>query len=123
LSFLLLSGDGQARAHEVALYAAQPAHWYRPGVTSFVPGDRPEYVARIDSYRCVFTYTVAEGSLWRHLSISLSSRAAGKLPSPIPAWTIASWFGFSGGIVAEGFPEGTAAPPECIIEPGADWIS
>lgn len=111
MSYLLLTGDGKARAHEVALYAAQPAHWYRPKDSTFVPGDVEPYLAQIDSYRCVFSYTHADGWLFRHLSISVAGAKHGYVPQPIVAFTIASWFGFTGGKIER----------DVTLGPGLDW--
>ena len=114
MSFLLLTGAGKDRAHDVALYAADPAHWYRPGISPFVvPGDLDVYTAQIDSFRCVFTYTHHEGVLFRHLSISVAARMQGRVPQPIVAFTLATWFGFTGGDVDE--------EKDVTLGPGADW--
>lgn len=111
MNLLLLDEAAKQRAHDVALFAARPERWYRLGVSTWTPGDLPDYIAQFQSFRCVFTYTVdPAGALWRHLSISVAR--AGKLPHPVAAWTIASWFGFTGAEAVE----------NVVAQPGPDWF-
>ena len=67
----------------------------------------PDYVVLLDSVRCVFTMTRASGKLFRHLSLSVP----GAIPGEVLAYTIATWFGFTGAEVRE----------DVAVGPGADW--
>jgi hypothetical protein len=109
MSLLVLSGNGKELAHEIALFAAMPEHWYRLGESTWTPGERAGYVARIDAYQCCFSYTLANGNLHRHLSISVNRGKT--LPHPFAFFTIASWFGFTGGKEHEGV----------VVEAAEDW--
>jgi hypothetical protein len=119
VSVLALTPEAKQRAHELALYAADPAHWFRAGEHRWTPGDRPEYVAQFESFRAVFTFSVSQGSLWRHLSVSVNKRE--RLPIPMVVFTIASWFGFTGGVPFTGGAHAPAAE-DLILERGEDWI-
>ena len=57
------------------------------------PGDDPRHVCELNTFRCVFSITRAQGKLWRHLSISVPSK---NYPNPFAAFTIAELFGFTG---------------------------
>lgn len=113
LRVLELGDASRQRAHEVALYAARPENWYRPRVSQWVPGDRPEHVADLGDFRCAFSYSVTQGRLHRHLSISTRTPTGPGLPAPLAVWTIASWFGFTG---AEASAEGL------VERAAADWL-
>jgi hypothetical protein len=113
LRALELGDASRQRAHEVALYAARHENWYRPRVSTWVPGDRPEHVADLGDFRCAFSYSVTQGTLYRQLSISTRGPTGPGLPAPIAVWTIASWFGFTG----------AAASAEGLVErPAGDWM-
>lgn len=86
----LLKIDDEARAKVQQVIAWAKEHPYRG---DFVPGDDPHFVAHLDSYRCVFTFTQHGGKIYRHLSVSVPST---KYPNPIAAFTIAELFGFTG---------------------------
>lgn len=124
MSILLLNEAELRRAHDVALHASRPEHWYRPGVSTWTPGDRPEHVVQFASFRAVFSFTVSDGALWRHLSISSANAQRGKLPVPLVACTVASWFGFTGG--KELAEPGERPPPpnfcRLVAAPGEDWL-
>jgi hypothetical protein len=109
MRMLNLSTENKARAQRVLDHATKPENRYKPPC-NWVPGDRPEFVARIDTYRCVFTITeFPDGKLFRHLSISVPNRKA--QPNVIAACTLATWFGFTGAPMHEGI----------ATRPGIDW--
>lgn len=112
MSALILCEHHKRRAQEMATFAARAENWYCPEDPAYVPGDRDDHVAIFDSYRCVFSYTLRQGVLFRHLSISLVDGAPDKLPGHVAVFTIASWFGFTGG---------TEGPKGVITNPGSDW--
>ena len=86
--------DDAAKAKVAAVVAHAEAHPYRPFTPGAkTPGDDDRFVARLGSYRCVFTYTHSDGGVWRHLSISVPSK---KYPNPAAAFAIADMFGFTG---------------------------
>jgi hypothetical protein len=122
LRVLELDDASRQRAHEVALYAARPENWYRIGFSDWSPGERPQHCAMLGSFGCVFSYSLDQGKLYRHLSISTAGALCGKFPAPTAVWTIATWFGFTGAeISAEGLVEhpadGWAARPLSIPLP------
>lgn len=86
---LVIDADAKATAARVLAYAEQ--HHYYPGQPT--PGDNPNFVAKLDTYRVVFTYTHADEMVWRHLSVSIPSD---KMPSPAAVFMIAALFGFTG---------------------------
>lgn len=107
---LFLTPDNKEKAAKVIAFAERPENWYHAGGSSWVPGDRPDFVARIDTYRCVYTHTVSQGKHYRHLSISVP--ADGKLPHQVAVFTLASFFGFTGGKMVE----------DAAVEPAEDWL-
>lgn len=105
---LQLSSENRAEAQRVLDYANDPNHYYEPP-TDWVPGDQPEYTCHLDSFRCVFTITRANGKLLRHLSMSVPG--PGKAPNPMAVFTVATWFGFTGATMQE----------DVATAPGDDW--
>ena len=102
---LIIDDAAKAKVAKVVAYAMD--HPYRPGDPT--PGDNPNFVVMLDTYRCVFTFTrMADEKVYRHLSISVPSA---KYPHPIAAFTIADLFGFTGYDLQ-------AAP----MRPGDGWI-
>jgi hypothetical protein len=97
---LILADDDRRYIHELALFAAKPEHHYRPGPGKTPPGDDPRYRIRLGLpgryYLCVFSFTVIEGALIRHLSISVPDTKGMRVPHPIACWMIADAFGFTG---------------------------
>jgi hypothetical protein len=90
---LILDDEAKQRVGRVVAYAKQPSHWYRPGDMQ-PPGNSPAHTVVLDSYRCVFSYTLsAENILYRHLSISIPSA---HWPNPFAVWMIATLFEFTG---------------------------
>lgn len=83
--------DEAARAQARRVIEHAKAHPYRPGDP--VPGDNPDFVAQLGSYRAVFTYTKSDGTTFRHLSVSVPGRG---YPHPAAIFTIAELFGLTG---------------------------
>jgi hypothetical protein len=90
---LLIDDETRAKVQRVLDYALDPKHWYRPSKDSRIPGDDERFIARLNTFRCVFTVTENQGMIFRHLSISVPSQ---DYPNPIAAFTIAEMFGFTG---------------------------
>jgi hypothetical protein len=90
---LLIDNEAKEKAEAVMAYARK--HVYDPSVNGLVPGDNPEFVCNLNTYRCVFTYTRSPdtGSLYRHLSVSVPSK---DFPSIESVGMIASLFEFTG---------------------------
>ena len=86
---LIIDDKAKTEANRVIAYAMD--HPYHPGQP--VPGDNPNFVAQLGTYRCVFTFTHISGKVFRHLSISVPSE---KYSNPIAAFMIADLFGFTG---------------------------
>jgi hypothetical protein len=94
LRLLVISDAEKAAAHKLAEFAALPENHYKPGKTPFIPGDNPNYVLNLWTYRCVFTFTVdTKNRLFRHLSISVPSK---DYPHPAAVEEISHLFGFKG---------------------------
>jgi hypothetical protein len=88
---LLIDDEARAKAKKVVDYAK--LHPYYLPAAGQVPGGNPNFVAKLNTYRCVFTFTHSRGEVWRHLSISVPGE---NYPNPFAAWTIAELFGFTG---------------------------
>jgi hypothetical protein len=87
---LVIDDVAKARVAEVESFAF--ANWYRPGMSENTPGDDSRHVAQLNTYRCVFSYTLKGDELFRHLSISIPGK---KFPHPYAVFTIAELFGFT----------------------------
>jgi hypothetical protein len=111
---LLVDDEAKAKVARVVEYAE--AHHHIPG--EFVPGDNPNFVTTLDTYRCVFTFTHNSGKVWRHLSISVPSE---KYPNPAAAFMIATLFGFTGwdertiDVAPKGWGIGIHKHEHCIV--------
>lgn len=105
---LLIDDQARARVRRVRAFAEQPGNYYvvEPGgfTTQKPPGDDPRHVCFLDSYRCAFSITRADGALWRHVSISIP--AHGMFPNPFAVWMIVQEFGLTG------WDEQSGVPPE-----------
>lgn len=96
---LIIDDRAEAAAERVRAYASRPENLYivRDGKSSQrPPGENWQHMCRLDSYRCVFSFTkdANTGKVYRHLSISIPSEA--KYPHQAAAFTIAELFGFTG---------------------------
>lgn len=105
---LSLNEENVQKVLKVVEYANDPRNCYfvDKGGKTFqkTPGNNPSHVAQLDSFRCVFSITKADGTTWRHLSISVPSK---DYPNPFAAYTIAQMFGFTGWDgKSSAFPEG-----------------
>lgn len=91
----LIIGAAQRQvAQEVVTFARRPENWYRPGADRPPPGDNPAHICFFPlDVRCVFSYTLFEGKLYRHLSVSLPQG----YPNPFAVRAITQLFGFTGG--------------------------
>ena len=95
MSVLPINEEMQAQIRKVIEHASAPDnHYYPERSGTRAPGTKPEHVAMLHQYRCVFSVTRAERKTYRHLSISVGVK--GKFPHPIVAFTIARMFGFTG---------------------------
>lgn len=94
-------------------YAEARANWYYPGVQG-LPAENPRYVLDSGTLRIVFTWTVVEVGVFRHLSVSTRMQVPGveKLPNRILTYTIAHHLGFTGALIS-----GVTA-----VEPGPTWM-
>jgi hypothetical protein len=101
---LLIDDAARAQVTKVVSYAMD--HPWHPSES--VPGDNPNHVAVLNTYRCVFTFTHVSDRVFRHLSISVPQ--PGKFANPAAAFHIAELFGFTGYDVREAFI------------PAPDWI-
>lgn len=94
MRMLAIDDEAKRKVKRVLDHALEPAHWYRPHKDARIPSDDPNFVAQLDSFRCVFTITIDRaGAPWRHLSISIPGK---NFANPVAAFTIAELFGFSG---------------------------
>jgi hypothetical protein len=89
---LVIDQSAKAKVAEVEEFAF--SNWYYPGRSENPPGDDPRHVLELNTYRCVFSYTMSpHGDLYRHLSVSVPSE---KYPNPFAVFVIAELFGFTG---------------------------
>jgi len=111
---VIILSEAKKRAAEIAKFAEQSANWYRIETSTFVPGDRDEYVLLSGDHKAVFTWTMLPtAEVVRHLSVSVPR--PGKYPQPLTVWTLAHYFGFTGAKVD---PES-----DTVAEPAEDWIA
>lgn len=105
--------EAQARAKEIVAHASESSRTYRPELNQTPPGDQTEYCAQFFSTRCVFSITEVKGKRFRHLSMSVQK--PGKFPQVDLGLSIATWFGFTGGIPhLEG--------GDVTVLPASDWM-
>lgn len=109
MRMLDMSEENRKQVQSLKDFAEKPENRFVVGESSFVPGDRSEYVRYLNNYRCVFTLTEHEGRVFRHLSMSVPT--PNMLPNKIAAFTIATWFGFTGATMHDDVATG----------PGPDW--
>ena len=89
----LLVVDDKARAEVARVVSHAMDHPYYPGRSS-MPGDDPCFVAMLDTYRCVFTFTHTNIGVYRQLTVSIPIKD--KYPNPVAIFHIADLFGFTG---------------------------
>lgn len=112
---LFITPENKRIAQGLAEFASREENRFIPGC-GWLPGYRPEFVRTIDTYRCVFTLTQFPDAvaIFRHLSISVpEGNCRHVLPNLAAAFTVASWFGFTGGEELES---------GIVIAPAPDWI-
>lgn len=90
---LIVDANYITACKKVVNFAAKGRNWYRPKEGKPPPCDLPGYSIQLLSYRCVFSFTVHERALYRHLSISIPNE---KYPNPFAFLAIAKMFGFTG---------------------------
>jgi hypothetical protein len=93
MGILFLNEGVEQRIFDIVAHASNPLHWYRPGKSDWVPGDKPEYVLLSGDTKAVFSWTETT-AVFRHLSVSV--RTPGKYPDLTVVWTLAHKFGFQG---------------------------
>ena len=111
MRLLRITEENIEAAQHLVRFAADEENWFHAFKDKWIPGDRPEYVLHIDTFKCVFTYTVAPtGPMYRHLSVSVPGKV---YPNPIAIKMIADMFGFTG-----------SRPPQSQDDPGfgMDWV-
>jgi len=94
---LVIDDAAKQAVMDVVVHASKPENFYVVGPGGSTnrkpPGDDPRFCVKLNTFRCVFSFTRADGKVWRHLSISIPSE---KYPHPFAVWTIAEMFGFTG---------------------------
>ena len=98
MRILELSPAAQRKAQKVVTYAKKKANWYDPSVPGWmnrIPGHDRKHQCKLNSFRCVFSYTVdgKNKKVVRHLTVSVPS---GKFPHVVAVKEIAKMFGFTG---------------------------
>jgi hypothetical protein len=109
MGILFLGEEVEQRIFDIVAHASNPLHWYRPGKSDWVPGDKPEYVLLSGDTKAVFSWTETT-EVFRHLSVSV--KTPGKYPDPIVVWTLAHKFGFQGV---------TPDPQGIVHSPSSTW--
>lgn len=104
---LELSDRSKAKAQRIVSFAKKRKNWYRTRGDMTPPGIDRRYNCQLNSFRCVFSWTLdtRANKVMRHLSISVESEK--NFPHPIAVKQIAGMFGFTGsdGDLNEKFPE------------------
>jgi hypothetical protein len=109
MRILELSPAAAQKARKVVEHAKKRKNWYdpvSPGWLNRIPGQDRRYQCMLNSFRCVFSYTLdrKKAMVMRHLSISVPS---GKFPHPMAVKEIGVLFGFTEvtDSVPGGFPQ------------------
>ncbi len=102
---LIIDESAKERISRVVNHAE--ANHYCPDRGDSVPGDDPNFVIHLGTYRVVFTITHADDLIYRHISVSVRSE---RYPNPSAVWMIAHSFGFTG------WNEDKPA------DPGSEWV-
>lgn len=98
MSVLLIDDAVKAEVKRVLDFALRPENIYETTKTDTrlkIPGENPQHVAQLNSFRVVFSITKAVDGTFRHLSISLPNNPK-RVADPYIAFTIAELFGFTG---------------------------
>lgn len=103
---LILTDDDKRRARDLAAFAARPERWFCPG-SATPPGSAEGRYVWLQGYRCVFTWSIYQVGVYRHLSVT-----GDRLPPRPHVFVLAAALGFTGWKAAD---DG--------VEPGADWLS
>ncbi len=98
MRILELSPAAKRKAAKVVAHAKLRRHWYNPhsaGWLGRIPGNDKSHQCKLNTFRCVFSYTINTSftEVMRHLSISVPSE---KFPNPVAVKEIAKMFGFTG---------------------------
>lgn len=91
---LVIGPEEKQRVEHLIAFASDRDHWFYPGKSDWTPGDMPEYVLDLWTYRCVFTWSVMGETVGRQLSISVPAK--GKFPNVAAVLTLATEFGLTG---------------------------
>jgi hypothetical protein len=90
---LVIDEEVRGRVQRVLAYAEQNVYHPRKGR---LPGNDARLVLQLNTYCCVFSYTMDQstGDLYRHLSISIPRE--GYMAHPVVVAELAGLYGFSG---------------------------
>ena len=109
MRILELSPAAKRKVAKIVAHAKKRKNWYRPnavGWMSKIPGHDKRHQCKLNTFRCVFSYSVdmANNRVVRHLSISVPSE---KYPNTVAVIEIAKMFGFTGAgeAMGEKFPD------------------
>jgi hypothetical protein len=117
---LTLGPDERQRIAHLVGFARDPVNWLTRArlLALYVPGDYPEYVLTLHTYRCVFTWTEgSKGTIFRQLSVSVPG---GKLPNIYAAFTLATAFGLTGWQMHS---NGKQPPADWMVYPGLGSVA
>ena len=107
---LIITPEIKAKIAQQVAWANQPENWSFVAKDKEPPGHNPAFVMMLEvGFRVVYTHTVLKGRHYRHLSVSVDGL---NYPGEIAALTIATFFGFTGGLTLE----------EMTLRPGPDWL-
>lgn len=107
---LLINDQEKSKAAKLLEFASKPENIYDADCPTFIPGERPEYVEMFGEIRCVFTITRSKSHAFRHISFSIPTRRT--VPGTEIVCTLATWFGFTGGVISR----------DVCVGPGPDWV-
>jgi hypothetical protein len=110
---LIITDMAKQRAAEIVAYARIHQNWYVPGQTS-PPSSMTQLCHFFEpSILASFSWTYDAPNQKIYRQLSLRSAKLGRLPHADTAYTIASWFGFTGASLSEA---------GIVYKSGADWI-
>ena len=98
---LCLGKSNLDKTSKVLAHARKKKHWYLVGdggvvATGEAPGHDRRHRCRLNDFSCVFSYTLLDDKVWRHLSVSVGDPEEKALPAPAAVKMIARLFGFTG---------------------------